>query len=66
MTVPATDPARCPLCGDRNDCGIAAGKSTCWCFSTTIPPEALAQVPADQQDRACVCRRCAEAAEKPR
>jgi hypothetical protein len=50
---------RCPLCGNDNACGAAAGQSTCWCFSADISPEALAQVPADQQGLACVCAQCA-------
>jgi hypothetical protein len=54
-------PTRCPLCGETNECGVAAGKSTCWCFSTPVPPEVLAQVPEDQQGRTCVCERCAAA-----
>ena len=52
----------CPLCGGPNDCGIAQGKSDCWCFSTSIPPDVLARVPEDQRNVTCVCRTCAESA----
>ena len=31
----------CPLCGGPHDCGVAAGKSVCWCFSAVVPPEVL-------------------------
>lgn len=51
----------CPLCGGANECGIAEGKSTCWCFSATIAPEVLARVPEDQRNVNCICRTCAEA-----
>ena len=50
----------CPICGIANDCGIALGKGTCWCFSTTIPPDVLARVPVEQRERVCICRACAE------
>jgi hypothetical protein len=59
MTDTAPIATRCPVCGDDNACGAAAGQSTCWCFSAEISPEALAQVPAEQQGVACVCARCA-------
>jgi len=55
----AVDPSRCPLCGETNACGMAAGKSACWCKSMKIPPEVLEQVPPAARDEACVCERCA-------
>lgn len=58
MTV-SIDPVRCPLCGQPNDCQIAAGCQTCWCFETPVPPTVLARVPVAAQGLACVCRRCA-------
>jgi len=56
---------RCPLCGGANECGSAAGKSTCWCYSATIAPEVLARVPEDQRNINCICRACAEAKPAP-
>ncbi|HVW06408.1 MAG TPA: cysteine-rich CWC family protein [Vicinamibacterales bacterium] len=56
MTV---DPARCPLCGEDNACGIARGTGTCWCFAAKIPEDVLAHVPPDLRNVACVCERCA-------
>ena len=53
------DPKRCPLCGDGNACGMAEGKSSCWCFEAHIAPEVLERVPAEARDRACVCQGCA-------
>ncbi len=56
----APDPARCPLCGEENRCGVAAGSSSCWCFEAPpVPGEVLARVPAEAQGVACVCQRCA-------
>ena len=57
----ATDPSRCPLCGGANECGVAAGQDTCWCFSSKIPAEVVASVPEDDVNRVCVCRACAGA-----
>jgi hypothetical protein len=51
---------RCPLCGAENNCGIALGQTTCWCFSTPVPPEVVARIPAEQRNQVCVCRQCAE------
>jgi hypothetical protein len=53
---------RCPLCGNANDCGAAAGKGDCWCWSAVIPDEAIARVPEDLRGKICVCQRCAQAA----
>jgi cysteine-rich CWC protein len=58
--MPDVDPRRCPLCGGPNDCGIAAGASTCWCFTTEIPSDVRDRIPPDARDLACVCRACAE------
>lgn len=59
------DPRRCPLCGEGNACGMAAGAGTCWCFSATIPPEVLERVPAEARGEACVCRTCASGQRSP-
>jgi hypothetical protein len=48
------------LCGGPNECGIAAGASTCWCFTTDIPSDVRDRIPAEARDLACVCRACAE------
>ena len=58
--MPATlDPRRCPLCGEGNACGMAAGQGDCWCKTLKIPPEVLERVPAAARDAACVCESCA-------
>ena len=57
------DPAsRCPLCGAANECGVAAGKGVCWCFSVQMPEAALAAVPEAERMQACICEACAAAA----
>ena len=55
------DPGRCPLCGEANDCQVAAGRTKCWCFETPVPPDVLARLPLDAEGVACVCKRCAGA-----
>ncbi len=50
---------RCPLCGGPNECGMAAGKSECWCFEAKIAPEVLARVPEEAKGKVCVCAKCA-------
>jgi len=49
----------CPVCGAANDCGVAAGKVDCWCFTAVLPPEVLEKIPGDAQGSVCVCPACA-------
>ncbi len=65
MTSPETDPRRCPLCGDANECGMAEGARTCWCFTEGIAREVLERVPDEARDLACVCRACASGRRNP-
>lgn len=51
--------SNCPLCGGPNDCGIAQGKSICWCFNTAIPEDLLARIPDEQRNQSCICEACA-------
>jgi hypothetical protein len=59
------DPSRCVLCGANNGCGLAAGKSTCWCFEVKIDPEILEQIPEEAKNDVCLCRACATGPEEP-
>jgi hypothetical protein len=72
VTKPLTTPSpsarealpslRCPLCGEENDCAAArtgSFEAPCWCREVVIDRQALARVPQEQRDRACLCRRCA-------
>ena len=50
---------RCPICGGPNECGLAAGKSECWCAGIEISKKALERVPEEARRKACLCRNCA-------
>ena len=52
---------RCPICGGPNECGMAAGKSECWCAGVEISKQVLEQVPEAASGKVCVCRNCAQA-----
>lgn len=61
--VPEHDAARCPLCGQVNECKLCShtpSKDRCWCEAEEIPAALLARVPEAQRDRACICRTCVE------
>lgn len=52
----------CPLCGGANECVPAStGRLDveCWCSKTAISAAALARVPAELINKACLCPRCA-------
>jgi len=65
MTTAPVDPARCPLCGGDNGCGMARGAGNCWCFAADMPAEVLERVPADLRGVACVCDACASGRRGP-
>ena len=53
------DETLCPLCQHANSCGV--DKTTpCWCSTTTIPKEALEQIPDHLRKKVCICKKCAE------
>ena len=58
----AVERSFCPLCGNPNQCALAAGdlSQPCWCTGVTFPAAVLGQVPEVQQRVTCICRRCAE------
>jgi len=52
----------CPLCGELNQCSPAKAGNLdveCWCSKTSINEEALARVPEQLINKACLCPRCA-------
>lgn len=63
VTAPI-DAGLCPLCGRPNACGAEAARCTgepctdCWCMTVAIPAALRAQVPAEAQGLACICRNC--------
>ncbi|MBN1959335.1 MAG: cysteine-rich CWC family protein [Deltaproteobacteria bacterium] len=62
---PAYSPDICPLYGGPNHCGKADGKSSCWCFNTSIPQEVLARVPDAARGVTCICEACAKNKRSP-
>ena len=57
----ATSARLCPLCGEANDCAMAAGESAaCWCSGAVFPAQ-LRERAASSPAR-CICARCAAAA----
>ena len=64
---PPPDTAHCPLCGQPNQCAIAAGQpaQSCWCMQRTIPAAALAALPADRRGTVCICPACGAPAPAP-
>ncbi len=51
----------CPLCGERNNCKQAdptTPPKPCWCELLSVPPALLAQIPAEQRQKACICQKC--------
>lgn len=62
---PSIDPERCPLCAAPNECGLQKGHVKCWCYGVNVSEAALARVPEDARDRACLCRPCATGKTNP-
>jgi hypothetical protein len=59
--TPVSDPSRCPLCGQANQCQLCQSssyKGPCWCASVEIPDALLACVPREFRNRACICESC--------
>ena len=56
------DENKCPLCGQSNDCAVAAGRDpdSCWCMTATMSPSALVSIPAEAQGKICICAQCAD------
>lgn len=62
MSLQALANPTCPLCGAANQCAPAStGRLDvpCWCSTVQIDPQALARVPPEQLNKACLCPRCA-------
>jgi hypothetical protein len=56
------DAARCPICGELNECATAADPNAteCWCESVKFPHNLLDGLPEGALGRVCICRRCIE------
>lgn len=64
MTTAGLDTSRCPLCGESNECGMAAGRDECWCTTAVIQKATLDRLPEAARGVVCVCARCV-AADQP-
>jgi hypothetical protein len=64
MTAPSLSQAAamslCPLCGQDNQCAIAAGRppQDCWCMQKVIDAQMLQTIPTDQRGKVCICPAC--------
>ncbi len=60
------DLARCPLCGEPNQCAVAADPEAteCWCEAEKFPHDLLERVPIAAVDRICICQRCVKEHQK--
>ena len=60
VTRPKIDTAVCPLCGQPNNCAMAADPSAtqCWCGDLKFPQELMDQVPENVIHQTCICRNC--------
>lgn len=75
MPLPSAPPASpnpgcCPVCGQPNLCAMELARQTdtantepCWCTQVNFSAELLASVPAQAKGLACICARCARAAQ---
>mgnify|MGYP000677857895 CR=1 FL=1 len=63
MSKQDLDAKHCPLCGNVNLCEmVATGDGEgCWCREECFSETLLAQIPATQRRKACICRECARA-----
>lgn len=54
------DSSHCPLCGQANQCAIAAGQpaESCWCMQADLSRQVLARIPEAQRGKACICPAC--------
>jgi hypothetical protein len=56
------DPAKCPLCGENNDCQNICGdpepNKNCWCKEVKFPKQLLDAVPVETKNKVCICQRC--------
>jgi len=67
MSSPAAilDAARCPLCGQVNQCALEVERATglkqppCRCTRVDFNREVLGRLPPEARGLACICQTCA-------
>ncbi|MBB5188161.1 MULTISPECIES: cysteine-rich CWC family protein [Zhongshania] len=59
-TGPPSSTAQCPLCGQNNQCAVAAGSapSNCWCMTATLDTAAKQQAASLAGPQRCICAAC--------
>jgi len=62
--VSPIDARKCPLCGEPNECAVAARRdaASCWCMTVNMSSAALASIPPEAQGKVCICAKCASGA----
>jgi hypothetical protein len=67
--MPEPDASRCPICGAPNRCAMELARETgepqppCWCTQVDFDAALLDSVPLALRGAACICARCAQAAD---
>lgn len=62
-----TDPSKCPICGESNQCAQEIARATgmppetCWCMGAIFSSELLDRVPEEAKNKACICETCVKA-----
>ncbi|MFT7406034.1 cysteine-rich CWC family protein [Zhongshania sp.] len=61
--VSHSDPKRCPLCEQDNQCAVAAGNkpSNCWCMAVKIEQQAQHRANTIDGKKRCLCQQCGRA-----
>lgn len=49
----------CPICAASNDCDVARGKGTCWCFNAPVAAEMVDFAHELGVEHRCLCATCA-------
>ncbi len=52
--------AYCPMCDEKNSCGMEKGETTCWCFSVTFSKDLKANLENNFANKSCICKNCFE------
>ncbi|HMS26101.1 MAG TPA: cysteine-rich CWC family protein [Burkholderiaceae bacterium] len=62
---PTINENNCAICGEPNQCAMATEHETgvkqgpCWCTTVKFSKSLLVHIPAEKQQKACICAACA-------
>lgn len=62
IPAPETRTGVCPLCGAGNECAVAEGHGTCWCFFERVDTGVTEFAATHGLDSSCLCPSCARGA----